>query len=251
VTFDPRRFRAAVPPCPVASAGRTLGQAALAAVAMADDPSPVQRDSRTDEVLMSAFRDGEAWAFEVLVFRHRRGLFNFLLRSVHNQSRAEELLQDVFLRVVRAKERYEKTARFSTWVYTIARNLCVDESRRARFRQHVSLEERRPGREQGDRGASLLELTAADQVPTDDAADRPRLQHRMAAAIEQLPEDQREVFLMRQLGGLSFKEIGDVVGAPENTVKSRMRYALEKLRSELADLDPRQPAAARKAGVHG
>ena len=64
----------------------------------------------------------------------------------------------------------------------------------------------------------------------------PTLQSRLAGAVERLPEDQREVFLMRQMSGLSFKEIGEVVGAPENTVKSRMRYALEKLREELADL---------------
>jgi RNA polymerase sigma-70 factor, ECF subfamily len=217
---------------------------------MADDPhSKHLREARSDEELMCAFRDGEGVAFEVLVVRHRRGLFNFLLRSVHNRARAEELLQDVFLRVLRAKERYERTARFSTWVYTIARNICVDESRRARFRRHASLEEKR-GKGEGS-GVSMLDVTAADQVSTDQAADGPRLRERMAEAIDRLPDDQREVFLMRQLAGLSFKEIGEVVGAPENTVKSRMRYALEKLRTELADIDPRDVAAGKKAGVHG
>ena len=219
---------------------------------MPDDEysSRAQRETRSDEELMSAFRGGEGAAFEVLVLRHRRGLFNFLLRSVHNKSRAEELLQDVFLRVIRAKDRYERTARFSTWVYTIARNICVDESRRAKFRQHASLDEKRGGRD-GEGGLSLLDATAAVQVDTDEAAEGPRLRARMAAAIERLPDDQKEVFLMRQLAGLSFKEIGDVVGAPENTVKSRMRYALEKLRTELADVDPRAASADKKAGVHG
>jgi RNA polymerase sigma-70 factor (ECF subfamily) len=187
---------------------------------------------------MASFRHGDARAFEVLVSRHRRGLFNFLLRSVGNQSRAEELLQDVFVRVIRAKGRYEQTARFSTWIYTIARNICVDESRRAKFRRTVSLDSPRRGRD-GEEGASMLETTAEVQVGVDDAAMGPTLQSRLAAAIDRLPEDQREVFFMRQLSGLSFKEIGEVVGAPENTVKSRMRYALEKLREELVDLrDP-------------
>jgi RNA polymerase sigma-70 factor (ECF subfamily) len=77
---------------------------------------------------------------------------------------------------------------------------------------------------------------AAEQVPTDEGAEAPRLRARLAEALQQLPDDQREVFLMRQLGGLSFREIGETVGAPENTVKSRMRYALEKLRQDLADL---------------
>jgi RNA polymerase sigma-70 factor (ECF subfamily) len=73
-------------------------------------------------------------------------------------------------------------------------------------------------------------------VSVDDQAMGPTIQGRLKVAIDGLPEDQREVFLMRQLGGLSFKQIGEVVGAPENTVKSRMRYALEKLRGELQDL---------------
>ena len=78
----------------------------------------------------------------------------------------------------------------------------------------------------------------APEVPTDEAAEAPTLRTRMAAAIDALPDDQREVFLLRQMSGLSFREIGETVGAPENTVKSRMRYALDKLREELADLRP-------------
>lgn len=199
---------------------------------------------------MLAFRDGDPAAFEVLVVRHRRPLFGFLFRSVHNRARAEELLQEVFLRVVRAKARYVQTAKFTTWLYTIARNLCVDESRRQRFRRHASLEQKRgPGGE----GRSILDVTAANHPGVDDQALGPSLQQRMQAAVQKLPDDQREVFLMRQLGGLSFKEIGEAVGAPENTVKSRMRYALEKLRMDLADLDPRVGAqeAREKEEAHG
>ena len=85
-------------------------------------------------------------------------------------------------------------------------------------------------------GRSLMHQMPAEQVPTDECAEAPKLRARLAAALQQLPDDQREVFLMRHLGGLSFREIGETVGAPENTVKSRMRYALEKLRQELADL---------------
>ncbi len=196
---------------------------------------PAVEDGRTDEELMLAFREGDSRAFEPLVVRHRRGLFNFLLRSVQNRSRAEELLQEVFLRVVRSRARYQQTAKFTTWVYTIARNLCVDESRRQKFRRTVSLDAPRGKRDDGG-GVSMLDQTAAQQVGTDEAAEGPRIQNRVAAAVARLPDDQREVFLMRQISGLSFKEIGRAVGAPENTVKSRMRYALEKLRNELADM---------------
>jgi RNA polymerase sigma-70 factor (ECF subfamily) len=194
------------------------------------------QEARSDETLMVSFREGEARAFEVLVVRHRRGLFNFLLRSVQNRSRAEEMLQEVFLRVVRSKDRYEQTAKFTTWVYTIARNLCVDESRRAKFRRVVSLDAPRRGADGEGDGSAMLDSVAADQVPTDEAAAAaPQIRQRVARAIDQLPDDQREVFLMRQVSGLSFKEIGEIVGAPENTVKSRMRYALDKLRTDLSD----------------
>jgi len=218
-----------------------------------DDQAPgdeLLEGGRTDEDLMMGFRDGDAIAFEQLVTRHKRGLYNFLLRSVHSQSRAEELLQEVFLRVIRAKDRYQRTARFTTWIYTIARNLCVDESRRQRFRRTLPLDAKRKGSDE-DLGASILDVTEAKQVGTDEASEAPAIRARVATAIQNLPDEQREVFIMRQFGGLSFKQIGEAVGAPENTVKSRMRYALEKLRSDLRDIDPRDEVADRVAAQAG
>ena len=216
-------------------------------------PSPAI-DGPPDAELMLAFRRGDARAFETLVQRHQRGIYNFILRSVRDRSRTEELLQEVFLRVVRAKDRYERTAKFTTWIYAIARNLCVDESRRARFRDHKSLDAKRPGRD-GEEGGNLLSRMPAADVPTDEAAEAPTLRRRMKAAIEALPDDQREVFLLRQLSGLSFREIGETLGVPENTVKSRMRYALEKLRENLGDLHGSAPAGSaapvRKGSARG
>lgn len=199
-------------------------------------PTRSQSEPTTDEDLMEAFRLGEADAFETLVTRHSRGLYNFLLRSVHAPARAEELLQEVLLRVIRSKDRYRRSARFTTWVYTIARNLCVDESRRARFRDHESLEAPLRSHRSHDSSASLLSTLATDLMPPDLGADAPRLRDRLNRAVTRLPIDQREVFVMRLMAGMSFREIGETVGAPENTVKSRMRYALDKLREELGDL---------------
>ena len=194
-----------------------------------------EHEPRADEELMEAFRLGDADAFEILVTRHSRGLYNFLLRSVHAHARAEELLQEVLLRVIRSKDRYRRSARFTTWVYTIARNLCVDESRRARFRDHESLDAPLRGRA-SDSATTLLSTLATDFLPPDMGADAPQLRERLNRAVLRLPVDQREVFLMRLMAGMSFREIGETVGAPENTVKSRMRYALDKLRDELDDL---------------
>lgn len=215
-------------------------------------PPPV---GPSDAELMLAFRGGDARAFETLVQRHQRGIYNFILRSVRDRARTEELLQEVFLRVVRAKDRYERTAKFTTWIYAIARNLCVDESRRARFRDHKSLDAKQPGRD-GEEGGTLLARMPAPEVPTDEAAEAPTLRSRMSAAIDALPDDQREVFLLRQMSGLSFREIGETLGVPENTIKSRMRYALEKLREHLRDLDADAPVGAparggrREEGAH-
>lgn len=199
---------------------------------------------------MDEFRLGDADAFEVLVTRHNRGLYNFLLRSVHIPARAEELLQEVLLRVIRSKDRYRRSARFTTWVYTIARNLCVDESRRARFRDHESLDaplrrRRAPG------SATLLSTLAAAEPAPELVAESPRLRERLNGAVLRLPSDQREVFLMRLMAGMSFREIGETVGAPENTVKSRMRYALDKLRDELDDLRPMVCSAGLEEVAHG
>ena len=204
---------------------------------------------RSDEELMLAFRGGDAQAFAQLVSGHQRGVFNFILRSVRNQGRAEELLQEVFLRVVRAKDRYEKTAKFTTWLYSIARNLCVDESRRARFRDHQSLDAKRGGKD-GEEGGSMLSRLADEAVPTDEAAEAPKIRRRLATAVDGLPDEQREVFLLRQVSGLSFREIGETLDIPENTVKSRMRYALEKLRMQLADLRAEEPVPAQQERPH-
>lgn len=200
---------------------------------------------------MESFQVGDADAFEVLVTRHSRGLYNFLLRSVHSPARAEELLQEVLFRVIRSKDRYRRSARFTTWVYTIARNLCVDESRRARFRDHESLDAPLRGRRSHDGCATLLSTLATDERPPDLGADAPRLRERLNGAVLCLPREQREVFLMRLLAGMSFREIGETVGAPENTVKSRMRYALDKLREELHDLRAVVCSMSEEGMAHG
>lgn len=205
------------------------------AVMLAAPPPAGSSETRTDEQLMAAFVAGERRAFAPLVVRHQRGVYNFLLRSVRDRSRAEELLQEVFLRIVRSKERYLPSAKFTTWLYSIARNLAVDESRRAKFRNHKSLDAPQPARD-GSQTTPMVAQVPAQDVPTDDAADAPTLRKRLAAAVDALPPEQREVFVMRQISGLSFREIADAVGIPENTVKSRMRYALDKLRQELQDL---------------
>lgn len=187
-------------------------------------------DARTDEELMLAYARGEARAFEVLLSRYQRGLFNFVLRSVRTREAAEEVVQDAFLRIIRGRTDYSPQAKFSTWLFTIARNLCIDAARRGKHRNHASLDA--PAHAGSE--APLVASVPLAQIPADRHADSAALRPALQRAIDGLPDDQREVFVLRELSDLSFKEIADVVGVSENTVKSRMRYALEKLRVELA-----------------
>src|SRR5678809_1658540 len=93
-----------------------------------------------DEVLMVAYQRGEVRAFEVLLTRHRKPVYNFILRFVGSRETAEDLLQETFLRVIKGAEAYQRQAKFTTWLYTIARNLCVDQSRRGKHRKAASLD---------------------------------------------------------------------------------------------------------------
>jgi RNA polymerase sigma-70 factor, ECF subfamily len=189
--------------------------------------------NETDEALMARYQRGDVRAFEVLLARHRKPVYNFILRFVSNREQAEDLLQETFLRVIKGADSYQREAKFTTWLYTIARNQCVDLSRRMKLRRMSSLDA--PGHSGDEEGATLMDAVADGGAATDRAAAGSELQTRLKSAIEQLSEEQREVFLMREFLQMQFKEIAEITGVPENTVKSRMRYALEKLRDLLED----------------
>ncbi len=194
---------------------------------------------------MELFRDGDLRAFELLVERTETRLFNFIFRQVGHRELANDLLQETYLRVVKNAAKYSPRARFTTWACTIARNLCRDEFRRQRHRGHRSLDQ--------NLGADASGPTLMDAIPGQSpdgltSAEGREIRVRIEAAIAQLSQDQREVFVLRQFMELPFKEIAEVVGIPENTVKSRMRYALENLRLHLADY---LPDLTKKSGPAG
>jgi RNA polymerase sigma-70 factor (ECF subfamily) len=181
---------------------------------------------------MLGFRSGDARAFESLVRRHRTPVFNFIIRYVGQKARAEDLLQETWLKVVRGAQEYEPHARFTTWVYTVARNVCVDSARRESYRKAESLDGPAGA---DDEGRALSEVLPDDGASPDRAAYNVRLRPMLSRALRALPEEQREVFILREYNGIAFKEIAVVTGVPENTVKSRMRYALEGLRKKLQE----------------
>jgi RNA polymerase sigma-70 factor (ECF subfamily) len=172
-----------------------------------------------DEELMLAYRDGDAGAFETLYARHRARLYRFVLRAVKSRQIAEELFQDIWLRAIEARGRYAAQARFTTWLYTIAHNRLVDHWRK--------------------RGLTLVALEADDAPaegadPADEARSREALA-RFAAALAALPALQREAFLLHEESGLAVAEIAAATGTNAETAKSRLRYAMAKLKAALND----------------
>ncbi len=184
--------------------------------------------SRTDEELMQSFQTGDADAFRVLFEKYKTPIFAFLFRRCGNRDTASDLAQDVFTRLVKSADSFRHQSKFSTWIYTIARNAVVDNVRKARHRNHASLEDSRE-----KDGPRLGDRLAGDSPEPDRSAMTRRLREDLVEAINTLPEDQREVFLLREYHGMPFQEISEVVGAKIGTVKSRMRYALEALRRDL------------------
>ncbi|OGA66634.1 MAG: hypothetical protein A3G81_06640 [Betaproteobacteria bacterium RIFCSPLOWO2_12_FULL_65_14] len=172
-----------------------------------------------DEQLMLAYRDGDAGAFETLYARHRARLFRFVLRSIKSRASAEELYQEVWMRVIEARATYKPAARFTTWLYAIAHNRMVDHWRRA--------------------GLNAVSLDGID-VPADDPGPQRHMEGRealarFAAALEALPAAQREAFLLREEAGLTVAEIATATGSNEEAAKSRLRYALAKLKAAVVD----------------
>lgn len=196
------------------------------------------RTQATDEALMARYRSGDAEAFAQIVRRHQTALYNFAARQLRSGPAAEEVVQDAFVRVVQNAHEFKQEARFSTWLYTIARNLCIDQMRKRAHRRHPSLDEprSRSAATEGD-GPTLGEQTADSRANVERAAVAVEIRERVLAAVQELPDDQREVFLMREVSSLPFKQIAEIVGVPENTVKSRMRYALERLQVALSEFE--------------
>ncbi len=172
-----------------------------------------------DEQLMLAYRDGNAGAFETLYARYRARLYRFVLRSVKNRTTGEELFQEIWLRVIEARGRYAPQARFRTWLYTIAHNHLVDHWRK-RGLTLVALE--------GD------DIAGASPDPADQAQARESLE-RFAAALQALPPLQREAFLLHEEGELSIAEIAAATATNEEAAKSRLRYAMAKLKAAMSD----------------
>jgi RNA polymerase sigma factor (sigma-70 family) len=183
----------------------------------------------TDESLMLRFGRGDSTAFEALYKRYELPIFRYLRRNVRDEASANDLMQEVWFAVAHNAQRYQPTAKFSTWLFTLAHHRMVDMIRRSRPQQSLDAQ----SGEEGD-GATLHEHLAADRdrepevlaQAQDDAAA-------LLSAVAKLPPEQRSAFLMQAEGDLSVEEIAAATGTSFETVKSRLRYARAKLRQLL------------------
>jgi RNA polymerase sigma-70 factor (ECF subfamily) len=193
---------------------------------------------RTDNELFALYLEGDCEAFRELFRRHARGLFNFAYRMLGSPALAEEVSQEAFTRVVRRPPDLSRGTKFSTYLYQVGRNLCIDELRKRKVRRHAPLDE--SGRPDGE-GRTLAERLPGNGPATDSVAMNSQIRERIDAALEKLPPEQREVFMLREFSDMPFAQVARTVGCSENTAKSRMRYALERLRILLGDLGPEAP----------
>ncbi len=190
--------------------------------------------SDAETLLIAQVRSGDAAAWRLMIERYEGRLLAFVDSRLRDRAAAEDVVQETFVRVVQNAADFKHEARFTTWVYTITRNLCIDQLRKRALRKHPSLDQ--ASGEEGD-GPTLGEQTADPRASVEREATGTELKERIARAVGTLPDEQREVFLMREVVNLPFKEIAEITGVPENTVKSRMRYALERLQEALAEYE--------------
>ncbi|MGB7903924.1 MAG: sigma-70 family RNA polymerase sigma factor [Steroidobacteraceae bacterium] len=196
-------------------------------------PRNAETETRADEALMRAYGQGDARAFEALYARHKGASYRYFLRHAGGDTAtADELHQDLWLRVIGARERYEAQAKFSTWLFTLARHRLVDHWRSRHGISLASLED--------DAVLAQAEDSAAASRDVDDdplhASIDAETRRRLVAALADVPPLQRDAFLLHIEGGLSLDEIASLTATSGETVKSRLRYAYRRLRATLEDL---------------
>ena len=175
-----------------------------------------------DATLMLAYAQGELPAFDALYACHRGTLYRFLLRCVRDSSLADELFQETWSRVIAARTRYVPQARFSTWLLQIAHNLLIDSHRR-----------KRPVAAGDDAAQALENLPGPGHEQPEHVLSEFERRRRLQRAIETLPDEQRTAVLLRLEHDLSVEDIAQVTGVGRETVKSRLRYAMTKLRDTM------------------
>lgn len=199
----------------IAAANLSLSRAAGVAYAPAMESAP------EDSALMLRYRDGDMAAFETLYRRHNDALYRYLLRRTRHRASADDVFQEVWGKIIKARANYRPTAKFTTYLYRVANNCFIDYVRRNK--RHM-----RP-----------VDIDLDDHPHPGDqpevVTERSLARRRLDAALRELPDEQRDTFLLREEAGLSLDQIALITGTNRETAKSRLRYAVNKLRAAIAE----------------
>jgi len=174
-----------------------------------------------DSALMLRYKDGDTAAFETLYRRHNDALYRYLLRLCRHQATAEDIFQDVWGKIIKARSKYRPTAKFTTFMYRVAHNCFIDHVRRNK--RHSNNVEFEP------------EFHADTSESPDTITERSLAKERLALALRDLPDEQRDAFLLYEEAGLTIDQIASVTGSNRETAKSRLRYAVNKLRAAIEE----------------
>ena len=193
-------------------------------LAAGDKLREMDSSTHSDEALMLRYANGDVSAFEELYIRHKGPVYRYMLKLCQNEAVAEELFQEVWMKLINTRENYVVSAKFTTWLYRLAHNHFIDHYRKQNIRLVV------------DR---IADCEAVNAVQTD---DDPEQQIQIEQAIDQfnqtldaLPQEQREVFLLKEEAGMNLQEIAEATGINYEAAKSRLRYAVNKLRSIMSE----------------
>lgn len=173
---------------------------------------------------MLKYRNGDLRAFEMLYARHKASLYRYLVRMCRDRDAANDVFQEVWGKVIASRERYEVRAQFTTFLYRIAHNCSIDHYRRASRAHEGSVE---------NIDDLIAEVPGSTHTQPDESVASMQVQAQFRRALDELPPEQRDVFVLYEETGLSLEEIGKVTGVAMETAKSRLRYAVAKLRAAL------------------
>ena len=203
----------------------------------APDAPPVKLDGATDEALMVQLAAGSHYAFEELLARYETQVITFCYAFMRSREGAEDIAQETFLRVFRNSSRYQPVAKFTTWLYKIAANLCINELKKGKLRQTLSLDE--PAGEDPE-GTKIIERVASgDPSPLSDA-ERREAQHLIGKAIDHLPDDQRTTLVMVEYHHMQYQDIAEILGVTVSAIKMRVKRGRETLRETLKILQAQE-----------
>ncbi len=181
-------------------------------------------NTQNDEQLMLQYAKGEVKAFEQLFAKHKGSVYRFCLRQLKNEAKAEECFQDIWVKLINSRSHYQPKAKFTTYLFRIAQNNIIDCIRKdKKYQNNLSLEE--------DAHIEISDPQATLEVSIDSTSKTQQLRQ----AIENLPIEQKTAMLLKVDAGMSLEDIAEVIGCKRETVKSRLRYAMNKLKAQLGE----------------